>query len=460
MSGCVGEADAAPAEAKREAGAAGPSWYIASRVTPPADLPVVDVSTEAARERRRTRFARRQQSSAWLIQSARLEAGLAPVDPDIAGAGDLRWLRPIRPARCRWRCAADVGVHGDKDGAHFSGTEHCASIWSCPVCAAVIRATRAEEIQAAAQEWTRQGGSLVFVTLTVRHKTGDGLAGSLDAVLKSWQRLLQGKSWTKFKARFGIEGYIRSTEVTLGENGWHPHIHALFFTRTPLAAADVSAWEAGMFSRWAEYVVKYGARLPTKLRGIDVRPADGAGTVVAQYLAKVQEGAGSSEKRYAVGHEMARFDFKTGRGGSLMPFELLDPERREDDADDRAARALWWEYVTATRGRRAITWSRGLRERVQLPEELTDEEVVADVEARPLRFVVPGREYDRRLRNEPAVAALVLELVESDRAETARAVCAGILPDAPRAITSSGLMVDAATGEVLSDTGPPVIRSA
>lgn len=364
----------------------------------------------AARERRRVRFVRRQQSSEWLIRQARLDRDLPPVSED--RAGEPGWVRPPRAARCRWRAAAVVGVHGDEKGAHYSGLERCASIWACPVCAAVIRAERAREIQAAVDAWQRTGGSVVFVTLTVRHRKGDTLAATLEAVMAAWRGLLQGRVWGDFRARFGIRGYVRAVEITFGASGWHPHIHGLFFVDAPLKAGGAAVWESLMFSRWAALVVKHGGRLPTKLRGIDVRLADTAGSVVGQYLAKVQE-AGEG-KRYGVGQEMARFDFKTGRGSSLMPFELLNPAVGEDAADTEVARRLWCEYHAATKGRRAITWSRGLRDLVNLDVEETDDEVIEQAERRELRFLVPAAEYDASLRRDPAVLALVLEAVEDE----------------------------------------------
>lgn len=397
-----------------------PPWYKAGSVT----RGVLGPLDEASRARRRTRFDRRQRSSEWLIRDARVRAGEPAVAPTRLRADQPGWVKPPRPARCRWRIAGGVGLHGDKGRAHFSGTERCASIWACPCCSAVIRAERATHIQAAAAGWQAQGGSLVFVTLTVRHRDGDPLKGSLDAVMKSWRRLLMGKSWKTFRERFGVRGYIRAVEVTRGRNGWHPHIHVLFFTDRPLTSTDALEWESLMYGRWADYVVKHGARLPTQLRGIDVRAADADGTVVAQYLAKVQEKDADS-RRIGVGQELARFDFKGGRLTSLTPFELLD-----FPGDDAPAQQAWAEYVDATWGRRAITWSKGLREMCQVSAdiEVTDEEIVADTEDAPLRFWIPAKLYDATVRNDPTLMARLLELIELDRADEVPDLLPGIVP--------------------------------
>lgn len=389
---------------------------------------------QTAREWRRLRYSRRQRSSDLLISHARQEKGKdAHVDSITADSSE--WVRPPRPARCRWRCDELVTVHGDESGAHWGGLERCASIWACPVCSSVIRSERAIEVQDAVNWWQgkEQGGSVVFVTLTLRHKRHDLLETSLDAAIESWRGLLQGKAWGTFKERFGVQHYIRAIEVTYGKNGWHPHVHALFFTSKPLSKQGAKEMSTRLYQRWSSLVVKNGGRTPTELRGVDVRPADKNGTVVAQYLGKMQDSHethdGESVKpRRQIGKEIARFDFKSGRGKSVMPFELLDghalDERLEDDEYRATPGALWIEYVEATHGRRAITWSRGLKGLAGLDDK-DDEEVIEDAERAGVRFAIRGDDYDRHIKNEPAVATTVLDLIEDDAVDAARELARG-----------------------------------
>lgn len=366
--------------------------------------------------RRLTRYERRQKSSRWLIQAAREAAGQPGEQSEVLDVetGELRrlrasdpgWVRPPRVARCRWRLGELVGVHHGDKTAHWSGVERCASIWGCPVCAAVIRAERAAEIQQAVETHQAAGGSLVFVTLTLRHTAADPLDVTLNAAIKSWQDMLRGKGWYTFRDRYGINGYVRAVEVTHGlANGWHPHVHALFFIDRALTEDQVKEWQSTMSGRWSGFVVKHGGGEPSELRGVDVRPADQDGTVVAQYLSKIQE-APAEPKRQAIGNELARGDMKTGRGRhGRMPFELLDSSSKRDAA-------LWVEYINATRGRRAITWSTGLRVRLGLGEDRSDEQIIEESEQDTLRVLIPADAYDRA-KNRPAVLAHWLDLAES-----------------------------------------------
>ncbi|MFD5416413.1 hypothetical protein, partial [Streptomyces nojiriensis] len=155
--------------------------------------------------------------------------------------------------------------------------------------------------------------------------------------------------------------------------------------------------------QWSKWLEKQGFR-PSKKYGVrwdrirTVRDAREAG----KYIAKVQEERpGKKPREIGVGNELARLDMKAGakmRGaadeGSRTPFELLQLYRQYRsldadtaqqlgvDVDARLARLrqLWDEYETATRGRRAIEWSRHLRDALGMGEEATDEAIVGEEE--------------------------------------------------------------------------------
>ena len=304
--------------------------------------------------------------------------------------------------------ANEAGEHS----AHYSGLERCASVWACPVCAGVIRATRADEIERAALRAQDESMGLLFLTLTLRHKSEDGLSTSLDLLLEAWRSVTSWRAWKTLAARLGYVGAIRSTEITYGGNGWHPHSHFLVLFERPLSAADVASFEAEVYALWVKAVQKKGGRQPSRERGVNVRIVGDDGKVLAQYLGKVQEKTG--ERRATVGAEIARGDLKRSRGESLAPFELLDAE---GEGAERA-RSLWIEFVTATRGRRAFTWSRGLRDTL-LPgeEEKTDDEVIEDAEALEPIAVIEADTYDRKFRNNPDRLAETLELAEAGEFE-------------------------------------------
>lgn len=360
----------------------GRSWYIANNVAPL-------VSPD---HWRLVRFLRRQRSSGWLIGSTR-EALDLPRD----SSDNSDWVRPPRPARCRWRIAEVVGLHapaGDH-GAHFSGLERCGSIWACPVCSAIIRAARAREIALALERAHERGHGVAFVTLTLRHTAADSLALNLDHLLEAWRRLQSWQAWRKLSKRLRHLGTIRAVEITVGSNGWHPHAHLALIFERPLSEVERASFEGELAAIWQRAVEKVGGRLPSLEHGVNVKLADGDGVQIAGYLGKVQETVG--KQRLKIAQELARGDLKHGRAGSVTPFELLD-----DETGSRRTRALWFEYVTATKGRRAFGWSRGLRE-LLVPdlEDLTDEEVLEQAERGEPFGLIHKDDYDRDYQNSP-----------------------------------------------------------
>ncbi|MEW2267998.1 hypothetical protein ACGF5T_35955 [Streptomyces sp. NPDC047853] len=290
------------------------------------------------------------------------------------------------------------------------GLMRCGRIWLCPVCAATIRHGRAEEITRAVVEWIKLGGTAYLVTFTARHGHTDRLADLMDALQGTrktadsprrpgaYQRLITGGTWAGRRAtdgdrhqdregirdRIGYVGMIRATEVTVGQiNGWHPHIHAIVLVggRTEGERADkrvvdtfapspaaLLEWEGHWRAVWTAALRKVNPQFtPDDRHGVDFRrlETERDANDLAEYIAKTQDGK-------APALELARADLKTAAGGNVTPFELLGRigdltgGMTEDDAAGVGSLewnlARWHEYERATKGRRAIEWTRYLRQ--------------------------------------------------------------------------------------------------
>ncbi|MFI2972744.1 protein rep, partial [Streptomyces sp. NPDC018584] len=330
---------------------------------------------------------------------------------------------------------AAVVMNGDV--AHWAGFCTCGSIWGCPVCAAKIRAGRADEIaRAVANHMVRDGGTAWMVTLTARHKKHHDLAPLFDAVANGWRKLMSGRAWAGDPKRgqlgerdlLGVRGNIRSMEVTYGSrNGWHPHLHVVLLLNRedPLELANaIVRWDRV----WRAWMKKHGFE-PSKEHGVNwtkVTAPEEAG----EYIAKVQEGKGH------LGSELARGDLKAGRFGTLAPFELLDYFGR---TGDMAVVPIWHEYEKGTFRRRAITWSRGLRAQLLGDEaELSDEELAAEEVGGETWALMPAESL-KAIRRIPGLQARILDTAETGgfvelvNLLTAYHLAFEIGPDAPKA---------------------------
>jgi len=244
-------------------------------------------------------------------------------------------LRPICPSArergCGVFCVEHTNDHPSIKLANDNGTPRatwqglmqCGHIWSCPVCSSNLCAERATRITTAV---AKLGGEWHMVTVTLRHRAGMRLKTLLTALRTAWRRCRQGgrvqRIWSE-----RVTASVRATEVTFGENGWHPHVHV--FLRT---------------SEWSDdekdaLLVAWKRAIEREL-GPNCRPNDVHGIVWtrghAAYLAKLGlEATGLGKK---------------GRKGHATPWDIAG---RAAEGDDRC-KALWWEYVEATRGCRRI----------------------------------------------------------------------------------------------------------
>ena len=246
--------------------------------------------------------------------------------------------------------AVDVLGYPDLGSVGLSGVVRCKSIAECPVCARREVAERAEELREAVRRFCRDAhGSIVLVTLTCRHKYGDDLRKLRTALSKAWTRMWQGKAAGKLKARMRLEGTVRTIEATHGgQNGWHPHMHCLFFLGVDDVRPGHLRWiESAVWKRWNRYSQKEGLRDPERDKAVRAElPRNG--DAIATYLAKM-----------ALADEVACGALKLGKKGRTH-WQILASYLRTGNRRDGK---LWDEWCRAMRNTRWMFWSHGFRSR-------------------------------------------------------------------------------------------------
>lgn len=264
--------------------------------------------------------------------------------------------------------------------AHVGGVGRCGSPWSCPVCGPLVRRRRAQEVdEGIAAHLVRVGGTserpaALFVTVTIPHRAGDSLGQLLDVLIGQYRAVQQSASYRRLARHWNLSGVIKSVEITSGPNGWHPHMHMVWLFDGPLGPGQTEEVRAWLSAAWAARVGESMGRSTHERHGVDVRPCyrndQGETDGLGSYLVKLDGGWGAA-------FELVRSDLKRGRRGRYSPTELL---RVAVEGGESWAWHKWWEYEQATKGRRMLTWSRGLRDRLGLGQEATDEEAAAALE--------------------------------------------------------------------------------
>jgi len=332
----------------------------------------------------------------WSRRAALRRAGASLA----ARAGSWDDVAYRRTCSCGMASAEAVGVsYSHSLGVAYpsTGVVTCGSVWACPVCAAKIRRVRTMEVEKVATWHAGRGGTLAMVTLTLRHTRRDALAPMVAGLCAAWRRVQQGAQWKL--VRDMLDGMTRALEVTHGfgadgSNGWHPHLHLLLLVRPGLdTAAVVDLVRGVLLAGWSDAVVGElgGSFAPLGSVGVDVRPIPAS---AAAYVAKISA-------------EVTRADLKSG---SRQPWALIDAGRM----------SLFGEYARAMKGRRAVQFSRGLRDAAGLDLPDDDESLMMlDLDEGVIVAYVERRYWNRLVRHELALGYLELIAIRCDRVRAA-----------------------------------------
>lgn len=271
----------------------------------------------------------------------------------------------------RWSVRSDGSVDVRANGAAvgFAGLATCGSVWACPVCNAKVQAVRRLEVESTSATVLGDGGGAAFGAYTVAHHAGAALDPTWRSLSLCWEAVGRDKTVRSLRSSLGIVGTVRAAEVTHGVHGWHPHLHPLHLFARPVSGGDVARLHAAQERAWIAAACRLGLSAPSRAaQHLHAVSGDVSG-VMADYFAKATFSAA------AVGWELTSTQTKTAtRAKGATPWDLLHAVHRHGDGD---ALALWQHYEAGSKGKRALTWSRGLRAAVGLDREASDEEVAS-----------------------------------------------------------------------------------
>ncbi|EKD1048563.1 protein rep [Listeria monocytogenes] len=321
-----------------------------------------------------------------------------------------------RVSNClRYRISKDSGVkvlfNPVREKAHYGNVIRCGSPWTCSVCSAQISEKRRLELKKGMERWRDMGGHVYLLTLTNPHYYGDNLKQLLEGQKKALAYLWGNRKPKEMLKALGKQGHIIATEVTYGENGWHPHYHILLFMRHEVTINSLKSFLA---IEWQNCCKKAGLPIPSLKHGVDLRD----GKYATEYVTKFgiddygdnfsyREKVHTLEGGWGLPDEMTKGHTKKGRNGSLTPFDLL---RQSVESPEYGK--LFQVFAIAFKGKRQLHWTRGLKALLAIDEK-TDEELAEETEkeafeVRELAFQIWQLICKYNMRAE------FLECVESD----------------------------------------------
>lgn len=188
-----------------------------------------------------------------------------------------------------------TGVYLMSDGKKSSpfGIRHCHSAWGCPVCEPYKMAKKAADISVALEAMKSRGQKAIMITFTVPYhsklytceQTSQILKNSWLSFTKRGMKALEYNDKTilksgkivrykstrhdallEFRRYFNSKFHARAYEYTYGQNGWHPHIHAIFWVDAN-KFNEVLNWEDKLLKAWRDITRRESIKILTQTFG-------------------------------------------------------------------------------------------------------------------------------------------------------------------------------------------------
>jgi hypothetical protein len=168
-------------------------------------------------------------------------------------------------------------------------------------------------------------------------------------------------------------GAITSREITYGINGWHPHLHSIWFLSKPLTDELYGELYTIVSARWRKVLQGLGGNASIS-RGFNLKPVntDSDASFKAAVDYPIKQGA-----QWSATDELLAGGEKQAKNGNRSVAELLTDAHKGDGA----AGALFVEYAICTKGRNLVVWTPGLKDLCGIiEEEKTDGELAEEKE--------------------------------------------------------------------------------
>jgi len=255
--------------------------------------------------------------------------------------------------------------HPDEEKASYTNLMVCGNKWLCPVCAAHQSEKARAELQHAIDLWTAQGKHVVMATFTLRHRNNELCRDVMNGLLDSFSAFWRCRAGQKIVHDHKIIGRVRGLEPTVGDNGWHPHIHCLLFLdREFIRPGEIFDLQNQCRELWQHVLKRHGRDANTEY-GVKITINE---AVLADYVSKFGIDDGKKHVRYSQewteASEATKGHVKVSGHGGRTPNGLLNDY---SFGDERAGK-LWLEYAEAFKGKSILHWSPGLKDHLGLDD--------------------------------------------------------------------------------------------
>jgi len=256
-----------------------------------------------------------------------------------------------------------IRVMSDHSKAFLGNVAICGSVHVCPVDAYTIGRKRGQELREATE---KKGCGQAFLVNTLQHKRETSLDQLYQDLAGGISFMLSGAPAARFREKWEIKGIVSGWDYTCSlHNGHHPHKNLLFLSALP--SLDCQEFRDDLYKlaeRYLGFVEKRGYYTNQHTVKALTNKDD-----CAEYMTK-----------WALSLEVSSTASKEGKAGHFTQFQLLY-EIGFGDLDEETRQGyinLFREFAEASKGKRQLYYSHGLRSWLGLGQDKTDEELAQE----------------------------------------------------------------------------------
>jgi len=233
----------------------------------------------------------------------------------------------------------------DRGTTRLGGLMVCDSSHICPVCHSRKMAKERQIVSRIVHDHYQAGGILLGAALTIPHQLYEPLSETMDRMESTWKCFRCPSIWKRLADKLGIVGCVRRLEVTLGANGWHPHLHISFLCKSEQAKEiKGQSWRTALDD--AFHIVSTHWRQAGEKAGIPINENAQAAVAIIDHI----------DAQRAVNYHTKNMGY-CKKHNSLTPLDLLRVVAQGDGAVTYAAKQLFKEYATAIKGKHTLTYT-------------------------------------------------------------------------------------------------------
>lgn len=239
----------------------------------------------------------------------------------------------------------------DRGDTRLGGLMVCDASHICPVCHARKMAREQQIVSRIVHDHYQAGGILIDTALTVPHQLYDPLSDAVTRLDSTWKYFRSTPIWKILTEELGVVGCIKRLEITLGANGWHPHLHVSLLCR-PEHAKGIKgySWRAALEDAFCTVLPLW--RQAGRKAGINISEDAQAAVAITGHV----------DAQRAVKYNLKNMGY-CKKPTSLTPVDLLRVVAQSNDGTVvAAAKHLFREYAAAIKGKHTLTYTGSARE--------------------------------------------------------------------------------------------------